>query len=133
MNPGPTPSSDPRSFGIRQCPFCGLPVSRAAAQCPACREVLPGEASQQRSGARSEASSASSASSGSMIRRGLLYMLLAGVIQYFSGGYSALHVPVAVSSIVTTYLAPLLFLSGFGMTLFGMFFGHRTPLVSANQ
>jgi hypothetical protein len=60
-------------------------------------------------------------------------MLLAGVIQYFSGGYSALHVPVAVSSLVTMYLVPLLFLSGFGMTLFGMFFGHRARLVSANQ
>lgn len=55
-------------------------------------------------------------------------MLLAGVIQYFAGGYSALHVPVAVSSVVTSYLVPLLFLSGFGMTLFGMFFGHRTPV-----
>lgn len=60
-------------------------------------------------------------------------MLLAGVIQYFAGGYSGLHVPVAISSIVTSYLVPLLFLSGFGMTLFGMFFGHRTRLVNANS
>lgn len=126
MNPGPTPGSDPRSFGVRQCPFCGLPVSRASANCPACREAMPAE------GARRQ-EAAPVASSGSTIRRGLLYMLLGGVIQYFSGGYSALHVPVAVSSLVTTYLAPLLFLSGFGMTLFGMFFGHRTRLVNANQ
>jgi len=30
------------------------------------------------------------------IRRGLLYMLLAGVIQYFAGGYSSFTVPVGV-------------------------------------
>lgn len=126
MSPGPAPRSDPRSFGIRQCPFCGLPVSKAAAQCPACRETMPGETSRKQAAVRV-------ASSGNPIRRGLLSMLLAGVIQYFSGGYSALHVPIAVSSIVTTYLTPLLFLSGLGMMLFGMFFGHRTRLVSANQ
>lgn len=128
MNSGPTPRSDPRSFGVRQCPFCGLPVSRAAAHCPACRESLPAEASGHQA-----AAPVASKGSRSPIRRGLLYMLLAGVIQYFAAGYSPMHVPVAVSSIVTTYLAPLLFLSGLGMTLFGIFFGHRTPLVSANQ
>lgn len=127
MSSGPISGSDTRSFGVRQCPFCGLPVSRVAAQCPACRESLPTE------GTRQQHAIARGASNRSPIRRGLLYMLLAGVIQYFAGGYSMLHVPVAVSSPVTAYLAPLLFLSGFGMTLFGMFFGSRTRLVNANQ
>lgn len=113
-----------RAYAMRQCPFCGISVLKTAMQCPACREALPAEKA-VRKVARPARKSTS-------LRRGLLYMLLAGVIQYFSGGYSPMHVPLAVSSIVTTYLAPLLFLSGLGMTLYGVFYADRTRLLGAN-
>lgn len=59
------------------------------------------------------------------IRRGLLYMLLAAVIQYFAGGYSALNLPFPIAPLVTTYLAPFLFLSGLGLTLYGLYLRNK--------
>jgi hypothetical protein len=53
-------------------------------------------------------------------------MLLAGVIYYFSGGYSAFTLPIEVSSAVNTYLAPLLFLGGLGLTLYGVYLRYRS-------
>ena len=115
------------AHAIRQCPFCGLSVLRTATQCPSCREALPGaEAGAQHGKAR-----AARPAKRSLVRRGLLYMLLAAVIQYFSGGYSGMHIPVAVSSFVSSYLAPLLFLSGLGLTLYGLFGPRNNRLASA--
>jgi hypothetical protein len=48
-------------------------------------------------------------------------MLLAGVIQYFAGGYSGFTVPVTVSPIITTYLAPVVFLSALGLLVYGFY------------
>ena len=60
------------------------------------------------------------------MRRGLLYMLLAAVIQYFSGGYSGLELPIPIHPAVQEYLAPLLFLSGLGMVVYGFFAGSKS-------
>ena len=81
-------------------------------RCPHCREDVPPRvqlSSRPRTGGRLQ------------IRRGLLYMLLAGVIQYFAGGYSTFTVPVGVPPIVTAYLAPVVFLSGLGLLLYGYY------------
>jgi hypothetical protein len=51
-------------------------------------------------------------------------MLLAAVIHFFAGGYSAMELPFPIQPVVTVYLAPLLFLSGLGLTLYG-FYLHR--------
>jgi hypothetical protein len=59
------------------------------------------------------------------IRRGLLYMLLATVIYYFAGGYSALKLPL-IPPAVTTYLSPLLFLGGLGLSLYGLVLRFRS-------
>jgi hypothetical protein len=48
-------------------------------------------------------------------------MLLAGVIQYFAAGYSPLTLPVQVPPVVTAYLAPVVFLSGLGMFIYGLY------------
>jgi hypothetical protein len=48
-------------------------------------------------------------------------MLLAGVIQYFAGGYSSFTVPVGVPPVVTAYLAPAVFLSGLGLLIYGFY------------
>ena len=55
-----------------------------------------------------------------------MYMLLGAVIYYFSGGYSALHLPVFLTPWVTTYLAPVVFLGGLGMCLYGVVLRMRS-------
>jgi len=55
------------------------------------------------------------------MRRGLLYMLLAGVIYYFAAGYAKpLEIPIAIQPAVVNYLSPLLFLGGLSFTLYGL-------------
>jgi len=51
---------------------------------------------------------------------------LAAVIYYFAAGYSAMNLPFPISSIVTVYLSPLLFVSGLGLTIYGFCVGSRT-------
>jgi hypothetical protein len=58
---------------------------------------------------------------GHTIRRGLLYMFLAAVIGYFASGSSPLTLPVSVPHAVTTYLVPLLFVSGLALSLYGFY------------
>lgn len=107
---------------LRQCPFCGVPISRSFAQCPACRETLP-ESRQTKTAAPVVAKSGPNPR---RIRRGLLYMLLAAVIHYFAGGYSAMNLPYPVAPVVTVYLSPLLFLSGLGLVFYGLLSRNRT-------
>jgi hypothetical protein len=102
----------------RQCPFCGTIVRRAAFVCSHCKESLPEVRVPQAAQAVAPAPR-----KGSQVRRGLLYMLLAAVIQYFSGGYSAMIVPFPITRLVTVCLVPLLFLSGFGLFVYGMVAG----------
>jgi hypothetical protein len=111
-------SSFPGQSGeTRQCVHCGKPISIRVRQCPFCREPNP-EIPRPRPlagpGGRLQ------------IRRGLLYMLLAGVIYYFSGGYSAFTLPISVNSAVNNYLAPLLFLGGVGLTLYGVYLRYKS-------
>ncbi|MGA9885848.1 MAG: hypothetical protein WBQ34_19195 [Candidatus Acidiferrales bacterium] len=62
------------------------------------------------------------------IRQGLLYMLLAAVIQYLAGRYGAsvLHVSEHIQPLLTYYLVPLLFAGGLGLSIYG-FFLHAMP------
>jgi hypothetical protein len=81
-------------------------------QCPFCREAVPQVQLTRRAGPNGR----------QQMRRGLLYMLLAAVIYYFAGGYSApLWRPVEVLPVVTKYLLPLLFLGGLSLALYGLF------------
>jgi hypothetical protein len=81
-------------------------------QCPTCREALPEVRA---------AAVRSTAERPSEIRRGMLAMLLAGVIHYFSGGYSAMNLPYPVNPVITVYVSPMLFLSGLGLVVYGFF------------
>ena len=95
----------------RQCAFCGKRIPARLNQCPFCREMVPQVQLWRSSGNAGR----------HQIRRGLLYMLLAGVIYYFAAGYAKpLQLPVAVQPVVSNYLAPLLFLGGLGLTLYGL-------------
>jgi len=82
-------------------------------RCPACREDVP----EVRLAARPVARTAGR----NQMRRGFLYMLLAGVIQFFAAGYSGMTLPVAVPPAVTLYLAPLVFMAGLGLLIFGIY------------
>ena len=95
---------------MRQCAFCGKQIAAHLNQCPFCREMVP----------QVQLSRSSGSAGRHQIRRGLLYMLLAGVIYYFAAGYAKpLQLPVDVQPVVFNYLAPLLFLGGVGLTLYG--------------
>ena len=100
--------------GMRQCVYCGKPMQAHLSRCPACREEVP----QVKLSARPAA--ARTGGRGQM-RRGFLYMLLAGVIQFFAAGYSGMTLPIAVPPEVTQYLAPAVFLAGLGMLVYGMY------------
>ena len=60
------------------------------------------------------------------IRRGLLYMLLAAVILYVAGGYGQFRLPVTILPAVTSYLAPLLFFGGLGLSSYGFILRVRS-------
>ena len=105
-----------QALATRPCVFCGKSMPAHLSRCPHCREDIPKVqlSSRPRTGGRLQ------------IRRALLYMLLAGVIQYFAGGYSPLTVPVQVSPVITTYLAPIVFLSGLGLLFYGLYLRARS-------
>src|ERR1700694_5927283 len=91
----------------RRCVFCGKSMAVQLAQCPFCREAVPQVQLSRRRGPDGR----------HQIRRGLLYMLLAG-------GYGAplqIPLPAPVLPFVTQYLTPLIFLAGLGLTLYGLF------------
>jgi len=104
-------------MSTRECPFCGREVYMGAIQCPYCREVMPVARQVADSGATSGSSE---------IRKGLLAVLLSVVVGYFAGGYSALPLPFPIKPFVITYLSPLLFLSGIGLSLHGFYIEHKS-------
>ena len=95
----------------RQCAYCGKRIGVHLHQCPFCREMQPQVRLSRSSGQNGR----------QQMRRGLLYMLLAGVIYYFAAGYAKpLELPLAIQPTVSNYLAPFLFLGGLGSTLYGL-------------
>lgn len=106
----------------RECPFCGKNVSAALTQCVFCRETLP---ALPRSGKENDNPTTDG---GSKVRRGMLYMLLAAVIGYFAGGYSAMTLPFPLNPVLTTYLSPMLFLGGLGLCAHGYYLQHKSAL-----
>lgn len=101
-----------QAMQMRQCAFCGKRIDAHLNQCPFCREMVP----------QVRLSRSWGSSGRQQIRRGLLYMLLAGVIYYFAAGYAKpLQLPLAIQPAVINYLAPFLFLGGLGLTLYGLF------------
>ena len=108
-SPGPATASRP-------CAYCGKPVLFRLNRCPHCREEQP----------EVRLAGPTFKGGGHEIRRGLLYMLLGAVIYYFSSSYSPLTLPVTLSPLVNSYLAPLIFLGGLGMSLYGFFLRIRS-------
>lgn len=110
-------------MATRQCPFCGKEVFDRLTQCPYCREGLP---------AAPRVDHSYEPGSGE-IRRGLLAVLLAALLGYFGGGYSALPLPFPIKPLVSTYLSPLLFLSGVALSLHGYYLQHKASSHSSRS
>jgi hypothetical protein len=55
-----------------------------------------------------------------------MYMLLGAVIYYFAVGHSTFALPIQLSPWVSDYLAPLVFLGGLGMCLYGIYLRIRS-------
>lgn len=98
----------------RQCPFCGKLLRPETLTCPFCRADLPPPVAQSRADR--------SLAGNTQIRRGSLYMLLAGVLYYFAAGYSTFELPVTIAPFVTDLVLPLLFLSGLGLAAYGAYY-----------
>jgi len=96
----------------RSCPFCGKQIATNLTSCPFCRESIPQAVAFKR---------AHSGEGRKYMRRGFLYALMAGVIYFFAGGYSGMTLPIQIPSAVTQYLAPLIFIAGLGLILYGLF------------
>jgi hypothetical protein len=108
--------SQGQAAASRPCAYCGKPVPTRMNRCPYCREEVREVRLSSRSGRNGRHE----------IRRGLMYMLLGAVIYYFIGGYSALSLPFQLNPWVITYLAPVVFLGGLGMCLYGVFLRMRS-------
>lgn len=104
------------AVATRPCAYCGKPVPSRMNRCPYCREEVPEVRLSARTGKDGRRE----------VRRGLIYMLLGAVIYYFSGGYSALSLPFPLNPLVTSYLAPVVFLGGFGMWFYGLYLRMRS-------
>src|SRR5881296_3624418 len=97
----------------RQCVYCGMQVPSGQMRCPECREEV----------ARISLRPRPQPEKRGEIRRGLLYMLLAGVIHYFAAGYAdpiKIPLPAPVLPLLTQYGTPLLFLGGLGLAFYGV-------------
>ena len=86
-------------------------------RCPHCREESPEvhvASRGERDGKRE-------------IRRGLLYMLLGGVIYYFVAGYSGMKLPdMLLNSPLAVYPSQFLFLAGLGLFVYGCYLKMRS-------
>ena len=98
-----------------QCVHCGKMVSAHFTQCPHCREELTPFVLRARSGLGSQEHAAR------WIRRGLLYMLLAGISYVLLGGHTPipLTIPFEVALWVMEYGLPFLFVAGLGLVVYG--------------
>ncbi len=53
------------------------------------------------------------------IRRGVLYMIMAGALHYVLGYLAEQNLPFELPSLLTEYLTPTVFLGGAGLFLYG--------------
>jgi hypothetical protein len=105
------------TVALRPCSFCGKQMPAQLNRCPHCREEVP----EVRLARRAERDGKQE------MRRGLLYMLLGGVIYYFVAGYSGMNLPeVLLHSVLVVYLSQFLFLAGLGLFVYGCYLKMRS-------
>ena len=99
-------------MATRQCGFCGETIGIRTEKCPHCYRDIPPMVVMNKQD--------NSAENSRLFRRGLLYMLMAGVFYYLTSDQSPFEVPFTVPPLVDQALVPLLFLSGLLLALFGL-------------
>ena len=100
---------------MRQCAYCGMFVADNAVICPSCRESLVPTAAPRQHISSGVAGRAE-------LRRGLMAILFAIFLHYFTRGHSPWPLPFELPSILDDLFIPLLFLAGLGLVLLG---GYR--------
>ncbi len=103
-------------MGSRQCPHCGQYVAETLSTCPNCRELLDPAAHAHYDPERAVRARRD-------IRWGLIWMFVAAVIQYYSGGHDPFleRLPVDILPLVNQYLVPFLFLAGLALATAGAY------------
>ncbi|HEX9760416.1 MAG TPA: hypothetical protein VGA40_05835 [Candidatus Acidoferrales bacterium] len=97
----------------KQCTFCGEFALETAAMCPRCREAFPAVTMQ---------GSLDPVQGKREIRRGILYVVLSGVVHYFTAGYSGMQLPLSIIiPAVDDFLLPFLALCGMGLIVLGFY------------
>jgi hypothetical protein len=114
-------STSAQSIESRPCSFCGQPVRVQLNRCPYCREEIP----EVRLSAP-PASVRPGKDGRREIRRGLLYMLLGAVVDYFAAGYSGMKLPDVLNSALVVYCGEFLFVAGLGLSLYGCYLRIRS-------
>jgi hypothetical protein len=105
------------TVATRPCSFCGKQMPAQLNRCPHCREEVPDVRLSKRDGGDGK----------QQVRRGLLYMLLGGVIYYFVAGYSGMKLPeMLLNSALVVYLSQFLFLAGLGLFVYGCYSKMRS-------
>jgi len=99
-------------MGKRQCSFCGAFNLDTAQVCSNCRESLV-EVPRAHTGISPQGMA--------QIRRGVIYLLFAAGIHYFTAGHSGIQLPMQISPVINDYLIPFLFLCGAGLIVYGLF------------
>jgi hypothetical protein len=98
-------------MGMRACSFCGKAVPERLTQCPYCREAIPEIRLSKRDNPQAR----------KKIREGLLIMLMAAALYYFSAGYGAWQLPSAIQPLAATYASPFLLFLGVAYVLYGLY------------
>jgi hypothetical protein len=97
---------------LRQCIYCRKTIRHGVARCPYCREAQTDAPATKNS---------QPFEPGNSLRNGLLLILLAATAHYLAFAHRPSSLPAQVVFPVVTYLVPLLYASGLGVTLYGVF------------
>jgi hypothetical protein len=102
-------------MSVRHCPYCGKSIPAEVLQCPHCGAKLRPYVAEPGQGAHTPVDPQA------LIRRGLLWMLLAGAVFYFAAGHSPWELPFRFHPMLADWVLPLLFLAGFGQMGYGIY------------
>jgi len=102
-------------MAVRQCSYCGKPIPVEVLQCTHCGAKLrPYVADPVYDTHRP-------IDAPGLVRRGLLWMLLAGAAFFFAAGHSPWELPFQFHPMLADWVLPLLFLAGFGQMVYGLY------------
>lgn len=100
----------------RGCPFCGKTIPTTVRECPFCHEYIP----------EVRVNTEPSSSPGnSIVRRGLLYMLVLAAIYFVLSGQTPLKITVPYQALIMADILPVLFFAALGFVIYGLYVRMR--------